>query len=312
MLGDLPQRRDELGELARSFQTDGARDPDARAEPGGVESKPGTHRRAAHGRIDRPRGRTGETDPAVAGKRRFGVEPVGAEHESSRESDRGSGGAAGSGGCDRVSRSAHGRVVRRGQGRSPPPSGRARLSGQCRSPANRFPIGSGIVGQAAQSRRPIVTEPDAEKLRVQFGFGAVSPSQIAAYPLLANDAPVGVLEFCLFKPLTGDPNPLVGESVRDGGQRAALRAGKRGATAGRGAHPAHPRIQRRGHLRHGHRGTDHLREPRRLPDARVHRRGTDRAAFSRRLPSPPSRRQRVSEGRMPDVRRLQARQGQPH
>jgi PAS domain S-box-containing protein len=65
-----------------------------------------------------------------------------------------------------------------------------------------FLIGSGIVGQAAQSRRPIITQPDAEKLSVHFGFGAVPPSQIAAYPLLANDAPVGVLEVCLFKPLT--------------------------------------------------------------------------------------------------------------
>ena len=59
-------------------------------------------------------------------------------------------------------------------------------------------------------------------------------------------------------------------------------------------------------------GRDHVRESRRLPDARVYRRGTDRAAFPRRLPSPPARRQRVSEGRMSDVRRLQARQGQPH
>jgi two-component system, sensor histidine kinase and response regulator len=65
-----------------------------------------------------------------------------------------------------------------------------------------FPIGSGIVGQAAQSQKPIVIEPDGEKLRVHFGFGAMSPSQVAAYPLLANDAPVGVLEICLFKPLT--------------------------------------------------------------------------------------------------------------
>jgi PAS domain S-box-containing protein len=30
----------------------------------------------------------------------------------------------------------------------------------------------------------------------------MSPSQITAYPLMANDAPVGVLEICLFKPLT--------------------------------------------------------------------------------------------------------------
>ena len=65
-----------------------------------------------------------------------------------------------------------------------------------------FAPGSGTVGQAAQSRHPIYTEPDEGKLRVHFGFGAVPPSQVAAYPLLANDAPVGVLELCLFKPLT--------------------------------------------------------------------------------------------------------------
>ncbi|HEX5398931.1 MAG TPA: PAS domain S-box protein, partial [Verrucomicrobiae bacterium] len=65
-----------------------------------------------------------------------------------------------------------------------------------------FPVGGGIVGQAAQSQRPIVTEPDGETLRVQFGFGAMNPSQIATYPLIANEAAVGVLEICLFKPLT--------------------------------------------------------------------------------------------------------------
>jgi len=64
-----------------------------------------------------------------------------------------------------------------------------------------FPFGSGVVGQAAQSQRAIVTQPDGEKLRVHFGFGALSPSQIAAYPLIANEACVGVLEICLFKPL---------------------------------------------------------------------------------------------------------------
>ncbi len=65
-----------------------------------------------------------------------------------------------------------------------------------------FASGCGIIGQAAQSRQPIYSEPEAGKLRVHFGFGAVSPSQIAAYPLLANDAAVGVLELCLFQPLT--------------------------------------------------------------------------------------------------------------
>ncbi len=65
-----------------------------------------------------------------------------------------------------------------------------------------FPVGSGIIGQAAQSQHPIVTEPDDEKLRVHFGFGAMTPSHIAAYPLIANGVSVGVLEICLFKPLT--------------------------------------------------------------------------------------------------------------
>ena len=65
-----------------------------------------------------------------------------------------------------------------------------------------FAAGSGTVGQAAQSRRPIYSEPDGEEHKVHFGFGAVPPTQIVAYPLLANDAPVGVLELCLFKPLT--------------------------------------------------------------------------------------------------------------
>ena len=65
-----------------------------------------------------------------------------------------------------------------------------------------FSLGSGIVGQAAQSRHPIHVEPGDGKLQVHFGFGPVPPSQVTAYPLLANDAPVGVLELCLFKPLT--------------------------------------------------------------------------------------------------------------
>ena len=65
-----------------------------------------------------------------------------------------------------------------------------------------FSLGRGIVGQAAQSQKPTITEPDGEQLRVQFGFGALSPTQIAAYPLIANETSVGVLELCLFQPLT--------------------------------------------------------------------------------------------------------------
>ncbi len=65
-----------------------------------------------------------------------------------------------------------------------------------------FAPGSGTVGQAAQSRHPIYTEPNGGKLRVHFGFGAVTPAQVATYPLLTSDAAVGVIELCLFKALT--------------------------------------------------------------------------------------------------------------
>ncbi len=68
--------------------------------------------------------------------------------------------------------------------------------------ARSFAPGSGIVGQAAQSRRPIFAAPDSEALRVQFGFGGVAPAQVAACPLVVNDAVVGVVELCLFKSLT--------------------------------------------------------------------------------------------------------------
>ncbi len=150
-----------------------------------------------------------------------------------------------------------------------------------------FPLGSGIVGQAAQSQKPMVTAPDDERLRVHFGFGAMSSDagrRLSAAGQRRAGRRAGNLPV---QAADGNPNPLVGESQRDGGQRAALRAGKRGAAAGRGAQPADSRIQRRGHLRHGHRGADHVREPGRLPDARVHRRGADRPAFPRRLPPSP-------------------------
>ncbi len=69
-----------------------------------------------------------------------------------------------------------------------------------------FAVGSGIVGQAAQSQRILVVEPEGERLRVHFGFGGVTPSQVLACPLLANEKAVGVLELCLFQPLAEAPS----------------------------------------------------------------------------------------------------------
>ena len=65
-----------------------------------------------------------------------------------------------------------------------------------------FAIGSGVIGQAAESKQRIVSDPDLERLQVHYGFGAVPPAFVIAHPLLANQTLVGVIELCLFKPLT--------------------------------------------------------------------------------------------------------------
>ncbi|MFO1475551.1 MAG: response regulator [Verrucomicrobiota bacterium] len=69
-------------------------------------------------------------------------------------------------------------------------------------PSQSFQPGSGIVGQAAVSKKPVITEADGESLRVQFGFGSICPTQVACFPLLVGETAVGVLEICLLKPLT--------------------------------------------------------------------------------------------------------------
>jgi methyl-accepting chemotaxis protein len=65
-----------------------------------------------------------------------------------------------------------------------------------------YAVGSGIVGQAAQSGRQETSHPGSEALKITFGFGDVIPSQVLAYPLITNDKVLGVAELCLFRDLT--------------------------------------------------------------------------------------------------------------
>ncbi len=84
--------------------------------------------------------------------------------------------------------------------------------------------------------------------------------------------------------------------------------GARGAAGGaeghRGADAPHPGVDRRRDPRRGHGRPDRLRQPRRLPDARLHRAGARREPLRTPAPPPPDRRERVPEGRVPDVRGL--------
>ena len=201
MLGDLPERRDELGGLARSFQKM-AREIRARAQ--NLAELNQNLERTVQQRTTELTARAGELEKLTRqSEDRAVLESSLSELNTSlrgslsvaQVAERALAGAIGFLGAPMGAMfvAAKDGDLHRQAAHAYPDAADVPKS---------FAVGSGIVGQAAQSQRPILTEPDSEKLRVQFGFGAMSPSQIAAYPLLANDAAVGVLEICLFKPLT--------------------------------------------------------------------------------------------------------------
>ena len=200
MLGDLPERRDEMGELARSFRKM-AREIQTR-EQHLAELNQNLERTVAERTVELTT-RAGELEKLT----RQSQEGVVRESSLSalNSSLRGNLTAA-----QVAEKGLAGAIAFLGA-----PAGALFVAGADgafhRLAAHAYPdssdlstsfaLGSGIVGQAAQSRHPIYTEPGEGTLRVHFGFGAVAPVQVAAYPLLANDSPVGVLELCLFKPL---------------------------------------------------------------------------------------------------------------
>jgi two-component system, sensor histidine kinase and response regulator len=200
-LGNLPQRRDELGGLARSFQTM-ARNIQAREQS--LAELNQNLEKTVHDRTAELTRRAGELE------------------QLNRESQER---AALESGLSALNSNLRGnltvaQVAERGLASAveflDAPMGALFVAGGdgllYRQAAHAYPdsadlpksfsVGSGIVGQAAQSQKAMLTEPDGSKLRVQFGFGAMTPTQIAAYPLIVNEAAVGVLEICLFKPLT--------------------------------------------------------------------------------------------------------------
>jgi PAS domain S-box-containing protein len=201
MLGDLPEHRDEMGELARSFRNM-AREIQAR-EQSLAELNQNLERTVAQ-RTAELTARAGELEELT----RQSQERVVLESSLSalNTSLRGNLTAA-----QVAEKGLAGAIEFLGA-----PAGALFVAGADgafhRLAAHAYPDsadlpesfapGTGTVGQAAQSRHPIYNEPDEGKLRVHFGFGAVPPLQVAAYPLLANEASVGVMELCLFKPLT--------------------------------------------------------------------------------------------------------------
>ena len=66
--------------------------------------------------------------------------------------------------------------------------------------AQSFAVGEGLVGQCAQSRAPIeATHLPPDYLRVSSGVGTAAPTQTVVWPLMSQDAIVGVLEIASFR-----------------------------------------------------------------------------------------------------------------
>ena len=64
-----------------------------------------------------------------------------------------------------------------------------------------FRVGTGTIGQAAQSRQISVLTPDESSWSVSFGLLRVMPKQVMTVPLVANEALAGVLELYLLEDL---------------------------------------------------------------------------------------------------------------
>ena len=65
-----------------------------------------------------------------------------------------------------------------------------------------FQLGEGLAGQCARERKPVMLRhlpPDY--LRVSSGLGGAAPALAVAWPLMAHDALLAVVEFASFREL---------------------------------------------------------------------------------------------------------------
>ena len=75
-----------------------------------------------------------------------------------------------------------------------------------------FALGEGLPGQCARDRRAItLTDLPPDYLGISSGLGSARPSSVAAWPLLAQDEILGVVELAAFRPLAARESALVDE-----------------------------------------------------------------------------------------------------
>ena len=73
-------------------------------------------------------------------------------------------------------------------------------------------VGEGLVGQCARERRTItLADLPSTYVRIESGTGAAAPAQAVAFPLMAKQALLGVLEIAGFRAFTGREQALCEE-----------------------------------------------------------------------------------------------------
>lgn len=78
--------------------------------------------------------------------------------------------------------------------------------------ADTISPGEGLVGQCAQDREPTsLSKLPSDYLRISSSLGSAAPVQSTAYPLLSQDALLGVIEVATFHPFTPQENALIAE-----------------------------------------------------------------------------------------------------
>jgi signal transduction histidine kinase/DNA-binding response OmpR family regulator/HPt (histidine-containing phosphotransfer) domain-containing protein/HAMP domain-containing protein len=73
-------------------------------------------------------------------------------------------------------------------------------------------LGEGLAGQCARQRMPVMLRHlPADYLRISSGLGGAAPNLTVAWPLMAQDALLGVLEFASFRDFRSSEEALVAE-----------------------------------------------------------------------------------------------------
>ncbi|MBT3344027.1 MAG: PAS domain S-box protein, partial [Gemmatimonadetes bacterium] len=95
----------------------------------------------------------------------------------------------------------------------------------------RFALGSGSIGQVARTEKLSLFKPNSGATPVTFGFGQLAPQQLVTAPLVVDDSLVGVVELCLFTPLSESQSHWLTTACRiaAGALRLARQAEERAA-----------------------------------------------------------------------------------